>query len=80
MLKKSKSGLLQSLINDNEDELTIDEINILKHTLIKNGIDINCSDYGTVKEIILKNKDELNEMIIIENMNEWNYIKEISFN
>jgi hypothetical protein len=75
MIKKSKSGLLQSLLN--EQDLNEEELQCLKNTLINAGINIVSNDLINLKKEIKNKSEELNKIISIEYDAECKMIKEL---
>ena len=75
MIKKSKSGLLQSLLN--EEELTLEELMCLKNTLDDAGININEIEEIKIKEEIKSKSEVLNEIIMDEYTKECILVKEL---
>jgi hypothetical protein len=75
MIKKSKSGLLQSLLN--EEELTVEELLCLKNTLDDAGISISETEELKIKEEIKSRSGILNEIIMDEYRKECILVKEL---
>ena len=75
MIKKSKSGLLQSLLN--EEDINEEELLSLKNTLLNIGINILSNDLTNIKKEIKNKSEELIKIINIEYDAECNMIKEL---
>jgi hypothetical protein len=75
MIKKSKSGLLQALLN--EEELTLEELMCLKNTLDNAGINISEIEEIKIKEEIKNKSKVLNEIIMDEYTKECILVKEL---
>ena len=75
MIKKSKSGLLQSLLN--EEDINEDELLSLKNTLLNIGINILSNHLINIKKEIKNKSEELIKLINIEYDAECNMIKEL---
>ncbi len=76
MIKKSKSGLLQSLLN--EEKLNTEELISLKDILISGGINVtSIDDILKMKEEIKNKSDILNEIIMEQHNKECTLIKEL---
>ncbi len=75
-MKRSKSGLLASFLED-EDSLDQEDIELLLQTLEKSG-NIVTDQRENIKSTIKKHSDQLENIIIEENIRYFQYIKEIS--
>ena len=75
-MQRSKSGLLESFLED-ENSIAEEDLNLLIQTLEKNG-NIVIDQRNDLKHTIKENSEQLKNIIIEENIQYYQYIKDIT--